>query len=292
MVAVLFARHDSIYKTLPDCDVWDAERDARNWPGGCPVIAHPPCRSWGRLRRFAKPLPGERENAIWAVRQVREWGGVLEHPAGSLLWQSAVMPQPGDRDRFGGFTIWISQYWFGHKADKPTWLYICGIEPADLPPLPFVLGEPAYVINTSKRAAQGKRPEVSKAEREHTPLALAEWLRDVALRVASTGAGRAENNRRRSPVSTLGASLVAPQPYAAEGGGSFTAPTGHALSNERKTEMKKMSKQQTAKIEDIKMRARLRQEAEPVVTILDNGNVKIVMADGIEMTLNRKGEYV
>lgn len=53
-----------------------------------------------------------------------------------------------------------------------------------------------------------------------------------------------------------------------------------------------MSKKQTAKIEDIKMRARLRQEAEPVVTILDNGNVKIVMADGIEMTLNRKGDYV
>jgi hypothetical protein len=35
-VAVLFARKDSIYKTMPECDVWDIERDAREWPGGMP----------------------------------------------------------------------------------------------------------------------------------------------------------------------------------------------------------------------------------------------------------------
>jgi hypothetical protein len=40
------------------------------------------------------------------------------------------------------------------------------------------------------------------------------------------GAGRAEYKIRRSPVSTLGASLFAPQPCAAEGGGSFAAPSG------------------------------------------------------------------
>ena len=44
-VAVLFARADSIYKTLPGCDVYDIKRDARTWPGGCPVVAHPPCRA-------------------------------------------------------------------------------------------------------------------------------------------------------------------------------------------------------------------------------------------------------
>lgn len=133
MVAVLFARKDSVYKSLPDCDVYDIERDALTWPGGFPVIAHPPCRGWGRLRHLAKPVQGERELALWAVEQVRRWGGVLEHPTGSTLWQAAQLPQPGERDDFGGFTIWISQWWFGHKADKPTWLYIAGVEPTDYP---------------------------------------------------------------------------------------------------------------------------------------------------------------
>lgn len=33
-VAVLFARADSIYKTMPQCDVYDIERDARTTRGG------------------------------------------------------------------------------------------------------------------------------------------------------------------------------------------------------------------------------------------------------------------
>jgi hypothetical protein len=209
MVAVLFARKDSIYKTLPDCDVWDIDRDALNWPGDCPVVAHPPCRAWGQLRHFANPLPGERELAIWAVEQVRQWGGVLEHPAQSQLWPEMGLPKPGNRDEWGGFSVWICQHWFGHKAEKPTLLYIVGIEPADLPPIPFVLGESTHVIaSTCKR-----RPEVTKAEREHTPLALAEWLRVVALRVAENGAGRAESRPlRRDSLCPAGATLISTIP--------------------------------------------------------------------------------
>lgn len=232
MVAVLFARTDSIYKTLPDLDVWDIDRDARNWQGGCPVIAHPPCRAWGRLRAFANPRPGERELALWAVEQVRQWGGVLEHPASSTLWPEAKLPKPGTRDDFGGFTIWISQWWFGHRADKPTYLYIVGCEPEDLPPIPYKLGEATHVIQSRKR--ENYRPHVTKAEREHTPLDLALWLREVALRVAPSGRrGEWETTRRRSPVSTPPASLIAPQGCAAEGGGSFVALSGRPLSFER-----------------------------------------------------------
>ena len=56
-VAVLFVRSDSVYKQMADVDCYDIDRDARTWPGGCPVVAHPPCRAWGLLRQFAKPRP-------------------------------------------------------------------------------------------------------------------------------------------------------------------------------------------------------------------------------------------
>lgn len=74
-VAVLFARSDSNYKTMPGCDVYDIDRDARTFAGGLPVIGHPPCRAWGRLRQFAKVRPDEKALAPWAVEQVRAWGG-------------------------------------------------------------------------------------------------------------------------------------------------------------------------------------------------------------------------
>ena len=85
-VAVLFARSDSIYKALPGCDVYDIERDARRWPGGAPVVAHPPCRAWGRLRAFAKPRHDEKDLARWAVAQVRNgaacWNTLSHQPCG------------------------------------------------------------------------------------------------------------------------------------------------------------------------------------------------------------------
>ena len=75
IVAVLFARRDSVYKTLPDLDVWDEPRDARKWPGGTSLVAHPPCRAWGRFKKFAKPAPHEKQLARDAVAHIRRWGG-------------------------------------------------------------------------------------------------------------------------------------------------------------------------------------------------------------------------
>lgn len=154
-VAVLFARADSYYKTLPDCDVWDMERDARRWPGGCPVVAHPPCRAWGKLRALAKPRPDEKALALWAVEQVRKFGGVLEHPSASQLWPTAGLPEPGRRDAFGGWTLPIHQHWFGHKAEKKTRLYICGVNPQDIPSLPMRLDEPEFWVCRSQRRRYG-----------------------------------------------------------------------------------------------------------------------------------------
>jgi len=180
MVAVLFAREDSNYKAMPGVDVWDAERDARRWQGGEPVVAHPPCRAWGRLRHFAAPRADEKDLARWAVAQVRKWGGVLEHPAGSTLWQDQQLPAPGERDEFGGWTLPIVQMWWGHRAEKKTWLYICGAEPQDLPRMPLRLGEASHVVQSRKR--HDHRPHITKAEREHTPPELASWLVELAAR--------------------------------------------------------------------------------------------------------------
>jgi hypothetical protein len=182
-VAVLFARNDSYYKSIPVCDVWDIDRDARKWPGGAPVVAHPPCRAWASLRFHAKPREGEKQLAIDAVAHVRKFGGVLEHPHRSTLWPTAALPEPGERDQFGGFTLPIDQHWWGHRASKRTLLYVVGVDPRNVPTLPMVMTEPTHVIGDCGRASLGnKKPEISKAEREHTPPELARWLVDLAAR--------------------------------------------------------------------------------------------------------------
>lgn len=169
-VAVLFARADSIYKTLPGVEVYDMERDARTYDGPWPVVAHPPCRAWSRLRTFANPRPDERNLARLAVAMVREFGGVLEHPAGSTLWPAQSLPRPGSRDTFGGWTLAAPQHWWGHKAEKETWFYVVGCDPKDQPDVPLVLGDAAYVVATRTRKGEpGQRPWITKAEREHTP---------------------------------------------------------------------------------------------------------------------------
>ena len=193
-VAVLFARADSVYKTLPGCDVYDIERDARTWQGGAPVVAHPPCRAWGRLRAFAKPRHDEKDLARWAVAQVRQWGGVLEHPESSTLWADQRLPRyQNERDGHGGWTLPIHQFWFGHRAQKRTWVYIVGVNPWEIPDLPLRLGQSDCRIRLDKRRPDGThirkgdkdyQPILGDAEREHTPPELAAWLVELARRCA------------------------------------------------------------------------------------------------------------
>ena len=187
MIAVLFARSDSCYKQMNGCDVYDIGRDARTWPGGCPVVAHPPCRAWGGLSHMAKPRPDEKDLARFAVKQIREFGGVLEHPKKSKLWADQSLPAPGCFDEYGGWTLPIFQQWFGHRAEKATLLYIVGCNPSDIPEIPLQLGRASHVISTGstnhiKFGEQGWRPAVSHAEREHTPIELARWLVELANR--------------------------------------------------------------------------------------------------------------
>ena len=183
LVTVLFARADSVYKRLPGCDVFDEKRDARTWRGGSSVVAHPPCRLWGRLYKFAKPAPGEKELALYAVGSVRQFGGVLEHPSESKLWQASDLPLPGcGKDSFGGWTLEIEQFHWGHKAQKRTWLYIVGVDQSSIPVIPFRHGGPSHCIRPVSNGAQ-HLPVLSHAAREHTPPDLAVWLCDLARRV-------------------------------------------------------------------------------------------------------------
>lgn len=179
-VSILFVRKDSVYKTL-GVDCWDIERDATNWPGGNAIVCHPPCRAWGQLSHFAHPLPGEKELAIQSVEWIRKWGGVLEHPAASRLWPTLNLPKPGKYDEYGGFSVCIDQFWFGHKAVKKPLLYIVGCNQCQLPSIPLRLDAIEYVVDKSKNN-KGKTPQkyLTKPEREHTPLKLAQWLIEVA----------------------------------------------------------------------------------------------------------------
>jgi len=169
-VSVLFARSDSCYFDLV-ADVWDAPRDARSYIGPDPVVAHPPCRGWGRLSHLAKPRVGEKELGLFAVDCIRTYGGVLEHPFASKLWAAALLPPVGTVDAWGGFTLLVDQGWFGHAAPKPTWLYICGVSCSEVPHIPVQL-----------HRAEGRTLRLSPADRERTPPRFARFLVEIAAK--------------------------------------------------------------------------------------------------------------
>lgn len=190
-VAVLFARADSVYKTLPGCDVWDADRDARKWPGGAPVVAHPPCRLWASLRTKAKAPIEEKQLAHFAIAQVRQWGGVVEHPWLSTLWDAyGLRPKRtvrswtcGEGDNFGGYLLPVDLFAFGFQAQKRTGLYIVGAQPKDWPAMPLRLGRATHTIGLwSGRDRATCRPSIAKSQFDSTPPEMAEWLVELARR--------------------------------------------------------------------------------------------------------------
>ena len=141
------------------------------------------------MSHMASPRADEMNLARLAVALVREFGGVLEHPAHSKLWPAQRLPDPGQRDAWGGFTLPLNQQWFGHRAEKATFLYVVGCEPRDVPPMPYSMGEATHVIASStarqRRTHAGWRPEVTRSEREQTTPQLADWLVELARRCAA-----------------------------------------------------------------------------------------------------------
>ena len=183
MVAVLFARADSIYKTMPGCDVWDEARDARTWPGGSPVVAHPPCRLWASLRTKSKAPPEEKDHARWAMAQVRANGGVLEHPWLSTLWDEYGIRQ-SRCDSFG-WLLPVDLFAFGFQAKKRTGLYVVSCEPHKAPAIPLRLGEATHTVGLwSGRDKATCRPSIAKRQYDSTPPEMAAWLVELARRTS------------------------------------------------------------------------------------------------------------
>lgn len=176
-VAALYVDPRGVYPKMPGVECWDEQRDARNYAGPHPVVAHPPCGPWSRLRFFCRHQP--RDLAPIAVEQVRRWGGVLEHPQASLLWKHCDLPLPGGLpDYVGGWSVEIDQVSYGHRARKSTWLYVVGIGPSSVR---FARGgTPTHCMNSRNR--HSPLIELSAAGRRRTPPLFAEFLVELARR--------------------------------------------------------------------------------------------------------------
>lgn len=139
MIAALYVAPDGAYANLQGVELWDIAADARLYAGPYPVIAHPPCQRWGRYWHGSTCKPHQFKMGddggcfAYALAAVRQWGGVLEHPAYSHAWASFGIAAPlrsggwYPADDQGGFTCHVEQGWYGHMSRKATWLYACNI---------------------------------------------------------------------------------------------------------------------------------------------------------------------
>lgn len=143
-VAALFVQTGGHYFGLEGVDPWDQSRDARTYSGPLPVVAHPPCQLWTNFahlnfKRYGGEhnRPGNDQGCFAAaLRSVRLYGGVLEHPAFSHAWERFRLVAPL---RVGWFQVnareWVCEVWqsaYGHPARKRTWLLYCGSKPFGL----------------------------------------------------------------------------------------------------------------------------------------------------------------
>ena len=209
-VTALFVDPTGPYPRLPGVEVYALpDRDARDYTGPHPVVAHPPCAAWGR---FSKPTPestargpllGDDDGCFEdALSAVELFGGVLEHPKDSKAWRHPAagtaarpLPVPGGwkpgtvwrtvaegwtkHDCRPGWSCLVEQGHYGHAARKPTWLYWCpapGFEHLRPPPLYWGPSDPPPIGTGARR---GNLESMSKRQRRLTPDPFARLL--VAL---------------------------------------------------------------------------------------------------------------
>jgi hypothetical protein len=138
-VAALYVERGGVYWDLPDVDPWDEARDARLYAGPWPVVAHPPCQRWCRFAKGIEKVHGYKvgdDGGCFeaALKAVRKYGGVLEHPAESLAWPYFELPEPRSTVGWtlsflgGGASCYVEQGRYDHPMRKATWLYAVDVE--------------------------------------------------------------------------------------------------------------------------------------------------------------------
>ena len=192
-VAALYVDPNGVYANLPDVEVWDEARDARQYAGPWPVVAHPPCNRWGMLSGMIETRYGHKRGDdggcfAAALDAVREYGGVLEHPAYSYAWRHFGLPRPasaGWTSGMGddGWACEVEQGHYGHPLRKQTWLYAVGVE------LPELCWGPGPGMRLPHRAANNSFPNgLSETQRKRLTIPTPPEFRDVLLAIARTAA--------------------------------------------------------------------------------------------------------
>ena len=200
---------DGVYYGLPDVEPWDEARDARVYSGPHSVVAHPPCKRWGKYWSGGPNIKVKLKKGddggcfASALAIVRRWGGVIEHPEGSHAWYAHGLNKPPKHggwvtaDFHGGWTCCVEQGHYGHRARKATWLYVVGCE---LPTLIWGKAEGkdrmegGFHSTEERRVARAKGvppvPRLTASERLATPIPFRDLLLTMARGCNGSVVGR------------------------------------------------------------------------------------------------------
>lgn len=185
MIAALFVHTGGPYYGLDGIDPWDIIRDARNYRGPHPVIAHPPCERWSKLAASVEarypqyPVGVDGGCFASALQSLLRWGGVLEHPAETKAWRTYGLQVPV----FGawssmGDNVWVTEIWqvdYGHRARKRTWLAYAGLREPHA--LRWDRLEHTHVVGfSSNRCRRPNSERLGTTEASRTPVAFRDEL--------------------------------------------------------------------------------------------------------------------
>ena len=190
MIAALYVQTDGIYYGLPGVDPWDEVRDARQYAGPHPVVAHPPCQLWGSMAYVNYTRWGGDHNKPGndggcfeaALDAVNKFGGVLEHPKATRAWSKFGLDRPVPGGWIKSGQGWVCEVWqsaYGHKANKATWLYYQG----NNAPESLRWGRPVgthQIGGPDQRGKSKNKPTISGKAASATPVEFRDELINLA----------------------------------------------------------------------------------------------------------------